>query len=607
MEEASFKLVRSNRLTEAQALLGSPEYLRQKQIYAAGMEAVLRGVQVYRNEAVTREADRLTEALYVKTSATGIAVALWILALVRVARAWRRKASQQDASVQLRQLNHERIEKLNRLQATLLDPGSLDDKLKKITEGIVEVFHADFCRIWLGRPGDLCDKGCVHAAATGEHECRNRGQCLHLLASSGRYTHIDGAHRRVPFGAYKIGLIASGGDHSFLTNDVVNDSFVHNHQWAQSLGLVSFAGFQLRPPHGESVGVLALFSQHVLSAEEAAMIDNLNNVVVRVVLAAEAEGEVRFQRMLLESQSEASLDGILNVDAHDKVIWFNQRFIDMHKIPPEVITVGANGPMLEYITSTVADPEQFINRVRYMFDHPDLRSRDEVHFRDGRVLDRYTSPVLSKTGDYLGRVWLFRDVTESKQLEEKVRREQENLAAILDAAPVGMLLIDDCVTIVQANKVAQRLFKKSQIELAGARPGEAIGCVHAKDSSDGCGEGPACPSCCIRAAVQGVLVSGQSLPNVEVRPVLQADGGSQTPWMEMNVEPVAIEGRSHVIVSLVDITERMRVEEEVRQSQKLSAVGQLASGIAHEINTPIQYVGDNSRFLQGASRTWRAW
>ena len=365
-------------------------------------------------------------------------------------------------------MNHERIEKLNRLQATLLDPGSLDDKLKKITEGIVEVFHADFCRIWLGRPGDLCDKGCVHAAATGEHECRNRGQCLHLLASSGRYTHIDGAHRRVPFGAYKIGLIASGGDHSFLTNDVVNDSFVHNHQWAQSLGLVSFAGFQLRPPHGESVGVLALFSQHVLSAEEAAMIDNLNNVVVRVVLAAEAEGEVRFQRMLLESQSEASLDGILNVDAHDKVIWFNQRFIDMHKIPPEVITVGANGPMLEYITSTVADPEQFINRVRYMFDHPDLRSRDEVHFRDGRVLDRYTSPVLSKTGDYLGRVWLFRDVTESKQLEEKVRREQENLAAILDAAPVGMLLIDDCVTIVQANKVAQRLFKKSQIELAGA-------------------------------------------------------------------------------------------------------------------------------------------
>ena len=76
MEEASFKLVRLQPADRVQLLLGSPEYLRQKQIYAAGMEAVLRGVQVYRNEAVTREADRLTEALYVKTSATGIAVAL---------------------------------------------------------------------------------------------------------------------------------------------------------------------------------------------------------------------------------------------------------------------------------------------------------------------------------------------------------------------------------------------------------------------------------------------------------------------------------------------------------------------------------------------------
>ena len=55
-----------------------------------------------------------------------------------------------------------------------------------------------------------------------------------------------------------------------------------------------------------------------------------------------------------------------------------------------------------------------------------------------------------------------------------------------------------------------------------------------------------------------------------------------------------------MVANMRDITDRSRLEAELQHAQKLEAVGQLASGIAHEINTPIQFIGDNVRFLGDA-------
>ena len=117
-------------------------------------------------------------------------------------------------------------------------------------------------------------------------------KCLHLKASSGRYTHTDGDHRRVPLGAYKIGRIASGENAKFLTNSVTTDPQVGNHEWAKSLGLVSFAGYKLRDASGAPIGVLGTFAKHAIAEEDDAFLANLAETTSKVIMDDQAAAKL---------------------------------------------------------------------------------------------------------------------------------------------------------------------------------------------------------------------------------------------------------------------------------------------------------------------------
>jgi signal transduction histidine kinase len=71
--------------------------------------------------------------------------------------------------------------------------------------------------------------------------------------------------------------------------------------------------------------------------------------------------------------------------------------------------------------------------------------------------------------------------------------------------------------------------------------------------------------------------------------------------IEGSSTPIVVEGRTTgAVLSLRDVTAQKNLESQLQQARKLEAIGQLAAGIAHEINTPMQFIGDNVRFLQGA-------
>jgi transcriptional regulator with GAF, ATPase, and Fis domain len=136
----------------------------------------------------------------------------------------------------------------------------LEDVLATITHGLVEQFNAAFARIWLLGPGDLC------AACYKADDCANRARCLHLKASAGLSTNLNGEYRRVPLGALKIGRMAQGWGPTY-TNDVLADDRLPNKPWLREHGLVAFAGYPLIFQKAR-LGVLAMFSQRLMTPRE---------------------------------------------------------------------------------------------------------------------------------------------------------------------------------------------------------------------------------------------------------------------------------------------------------------------------------------------------
>jgi PAS domain S-box-containing protein len=155
------------------------------------------------------------------------------------------------------------------------------------------------------------------------------------------------------------------------------------------------------------------------------------------------------------------------------------------------------------------------------------------------------------------------------RMTKALDRKQRNLNAIFDAAPVGMLLVDENLTIMRVNKSIKEMTGKDYLEIIGRLPGSVLHCVNAfTGQTNRCGDSAMCASCPLRKAAAQALSSGQDCHGIEVQFVLNAGAEEIRPWFRVSAEPVDIDGQRCAIIALDDITSRKEAEAAVLASEE---------------------------------------
>ncbi len=298
-----------------------------------------------------------------------------------------------------------------------------------------------------------------------------------------------------------------------------------------------------------------------------------NGILCDITERKQAEAELQSKTAFLEAQTNSTVDGILVVDDHDQRRLLNRRLVELFNIPPEVTASTDNWCLLDHIVTLIEDPVAFREKINYLKEHRTETSLDEIHLTDGRIFDSYSSSVVGKNGTCYGRIWTFRDITERERAEKELRLTQFSLENASD----GVFWVDPQAHVVYVNEAACRSLERSREELLSLSVPD-IDPLFTKEVWV-----PFWEQCKERGSTtfesENKSKQGRRFP------------------VEVTANYLEFDEQEYIFAFVRDITERRALEGQLRHAQKMEGIGQLAAGIAHEINTPTQFITDNLTFL----------
>ena len=207
-------------------------------------------------------------------------------------------------------------------------------------------------------------------------------------------------------------------------------------------------------------------------------------------------------------------------------------------------------------------------------------AEDEIRQVAARIAQRYFQFVFKGVSAH-GFVNIYvNDVTRQEKAKREVERAHRESEQLLSAISSVLIGVNHEQKIVRWNDIAEQAFGLSVRDVMGKKLGESNIPWQLEK-------------------IENYISSDDDVHHVVVPEVVFTNAEGKDGFLSVVINEVTnTEGDFNGYLILAsDITEKKVLESQLVQAQKLESLGQLAAGIAHEINTPIQFIGDNTRFL----------